>query len=171
MKTDVRHFARTPREANTMTTCDEVRHVSKAEKARLHKQRVAALERRQRRPQQTLPKQSKQPERHFVNEAYYYWKDAAHIDDFDHDDFEVVEARQVLDLLRMIERDRTTLHDHTGTLQQWLRGSPELATVWQRFTTAGGSSADDFARYMAGQLRPRHVQSKRHLRLVVSNPA
>jgi hypothetical protein len=170
MKTDCAAFRTSPREANTMTTCDEVQHVSKAEKARLHKQRVAALERRQRRPQQTLPKQSKQPERHFVNEAYYYWKDAAHIDDFNHD-FEVVEARQVLDLLHMIERDRARLHDLTGTLQQWLRGSPELATVWQRFTTTGGSSADDFARYMAGQLQPRYVQSKRHLRLVVSNPA
>ena len=71
----------------------------------------------------------------------------------------------LLALLRQIERKQAELATIRKSLSVIVR-NPLLSRIWRKFTSSGGITADDFARFREGRLRPRIVHGRRHLRLI-----
>jgi hypothetical protein len=159
--------------------------VSRAEKARLHRKRVAALERRKRRNAESdelsRARQRRRRERTVgsaldrpltpAEEAAFEQeiRDAIGDEDEYQDECDGSEIEEVIELLRRIDEHRLALDRERATLQRWLAGSPALAVDWRRFTSNGGVTAEDFALFAAGRFQQRRTRHKRHLRLVVDN--
>jgi hypothetical protein len=127
---------------------DDPLPISRAEKARLHRMRVAAVERRQR--QQQLPEDNARTTANKIEARY-------------------IKSPDVVGLLRSIERNRKALLDALKTLQSWLNKSSEFAESWRDFTSSGGISADDFGHFIDGRFCARRTRQKRHLRLIAGS--
>jgi hypothetical protein len=86
--------------------------------------------------------------------------------------WEYVDAQEVVDLLRRIEQHRQAITREQATLQDWLRGAPDLAKEWETFTGLGGVTSTELERYFAGQIfRHRPIRQRRHLRLISNKAA
>jgi hypothetical protein len=143
-----------------MRSKDDMRNRSifRAQKAKLHRKRVQALENRQK---------QKRGESRDDDEIEF---DDDELDDFDGnpDDDDVIRANEVIALLRRIEWNRKALEDAHSKFKEWCSQSSELAATYRKFTAAGGISADDFTRFLEGRFRHRPARAKRQLRLVSS---
>jgi hypothetical protein len=80
------------------------------------------------------------------------------------------EIDEVLKYLRSIEFNRGQWQYATAALQRMIDSSLELTETWNQFQAAGGVTADDFSDFINGKWRVRRTSSRRHLRLLVSNP-
>jgi hypothetical protein len=88
----------------------------------------------------------------------------------DYDDTDDISLSDIMDLLLSIERSRQALRNDMATLQEWLADNSEFAKAYREFEGAGGVSADDFYKFVAGTFRVRRgIRKKRHLRLITSN--
>jgi hypothetical protein len=188
------HFVQRSNGRELMRHDDETRQINRAEKARLHRKRVQALERRQQ--QKSNQRGSISRVEKLSKQGEVPWQNAAkrdrvrsrldrtqrsvrtamtgnmiHEDDFDDDccEYSWIGVDEVSDLLRAIERHRQALRDAATNLQRWLSSSPGFAQTWHGFTAAGGVSADDFERFLDDRMRYRPTKRKRHLRLIVNN--
>jgi len=77
---------------------------------------------------------------------------------------------ELSDVLRKLDYQREGMQEQTSYLQTLLQGDPELAVQWKQFTSAGGVSAEDWERFLAGNFRSRITRTRRHMRLVSSRP-
>jgi hypothetical protein len=71
-------------------------------------------------------------------------------------------------VLRTLDYHREGMQEQTSYLQTLLQCDSELAVKWKQFTSAGGISAEDWERFLAGNFRSRITRTRRHMRLVSS---
>jgi integrase len=133
---------------------DDPLRISRTIKTRLHRERIAAVERRRQR-------QRAQHE----NNPRIQKEDDARVP-IDETEPRYIQIDEVIALLYSIERHRYALRDDMATLQDWLNGSTEFAEAWRIFTRAGGVTANDFDQFVDGQFYARRIWQKRHLRLI-----
>jgi hypothetical protein len=74
-------------------------------------------------------------------------------------------ADDLLAALRRIEHRQRGLEAARAELKVMIN-KPPLDRVWRRFTSCGGTSADDLQKFINGTLRPRVIQGRGHLRLI-----
>jgi hypothetical protein len=72
-------------------------------------------------------------------------------------------------ILCSIDRHRRQLEVMLHNLNGLLNRHPDLREQYQAFLGNGGVSKEDFERFLHGQLRPRLIPHRRHLRLLVDN--
>jgi len=77
---------------------------------------------------------------------------------------------ELSDVLRTLDYHREGMQEQTSYLQTLLQCNPELAVRWQQFTSAGGVTAEDWERFLAGDFRSRITRTRRHMRLVSNRP-
>jgi hypothetical protein len=143
----------------------ERRRYSKAEKTRLHRERVEALGRRQQQKSPAASPRDKQDDWRLQAKTSQA-RTTDYEDDFD--DYSI-EREDVLCLLRSIERNRQALRDAAKALQRYVEDSPGFAKTWREWNAAGGVTADDFERFLDDRMRYRPTKRKRHLRLIANN--
>ena len=145
------------------------RPISRAIKAKLHRKRVAEVERRKRQRDGTnvreYPEQHDQTRQRVEHEddlsvlarqteCEDYW------DEDDESDTDYIDADEVIGLLRRIEWNRKALDDAQSKMKRWFSQSSDLAETYRRFTAAGGIGADDFVQFLNGRFHYRRGTRK-----------
>jgi hypothetical protein len=73
---------------------------------------------------------------------------------------------ELIDVLESIDDARESLDNYQLTLSYLFARHPDLKLQWRKFLQVGGLTADDFRKFLRGELRPRIVRQRKHLRLV-----
>ena len=89
-------------------------------------------------------------------------------EDDEDEDFTIDTAKQLLLILRAIDYGRERLDGLQVKLSDLFERYPPVEDMWRQFRKAGGLTADDFVKFLKGQLRPRITRQRKHLRLVSS---
>jgi hypothetical protein len=98
---------------------------------------------------------------------------AADEDDLDDDDEEEEEydiprnpIDELISILKALDDTRSRLDSLQVNLSQWLERYPSFEGPWRKFLQSGGLTLADFHKFRQGQMRPRIIRGKRHLRLI-----
>jgi hypothetical protein len=138
--------------------------ISRAEKARLYRERLARMERRHpsrgKAAGHPVSRERDQGQTRVLESDSLYDEDA---------DCERISPEQVLALLSRIEQHRHQADAAWREFQDWLDCSRDLAIAWNAFTAAGGFTSREFMQFLDGRFQARRSIRKKHLRLIAAS--